>query len=72
MTFSHPLEGMEKGRTTWLSIGAFGNTLTMHDSRFKYLFAKYRMDGSCRAFPIQKRFTSRGSVSIQSYTTNAE
>ena len=56
MTFSHALEGMEKGRATWLSIGALGNTLTMHDSKFKYLFAKYRVAGSCRALPIQKRF----------------
>lgn len=58
-----------KGNTAL--VGAFCIAPMTHDRRFRYLFPKYRIAGSRRTFPVQKRFTSRGRVSSQSYTTNA-
>ena len=53
------------------AMGVIPNKATMGGTIFKYLFEKYKMAGSGRAFPVQKSRTSRDSVTAQSYRTNA-
>ena len=64
------VQGTEKRTSSDSEASAKATMFRTWESRFKYLFEKYKTAERGRAAPFQKSCTSRASVVAQSYMTS--